>query len=95
AARMKRGGPFHHLKFAAELFKEWGPPLVFLRKLVRGVLPLGEGVVLDTFAGAGSTLAAGNAVGYSSIGIEIDRDYFRTAVEAIPKLTAYAPNGSY
>ncbi len=69
-------------------------PQVFLRTLVRGVLPLGEGVVLDTFAGAGSTLAASNAVGYSSIGIEIDRDYFRTAVEAIPKLTAYAPNGS-
>ena len=69
-------------------------PQAFLRTLVRGVLPLGEGVVLDTFAGSGSTLAAGNAVGYASIGIEKDRDYFLSAVDAIPKLTAYKPKGS-
>ena len=69
-------------------------PQAFLRQLVRGVLPLGEGVVLDTFAGAGSTLAASNAVGYDSIGTERDRDYFLTATAAIPKLTAYAADGS-
>ena len=69
-------------------------PQAFLRQLVRGVLPLGGGVILDTFAGAGSTLAASNAVGYESIGIERDKNYFRMAVDAIPKLTAYAPNGS-
>ena len=68
-------------------------PQAFLRTLVRGVLPLGEGVVLDTFAGSGSTLAASNAVGYESVGIEKDRDYFLSAVDAIPKLTAYAPKG--
>ena len=69
-------------------------PQAFLRQLVRGVLPLGEGIILDTFAGAGSTLAASNDAGYESIGIERDRDYFLMAVEAIPKLTAYAPNQS-
>lgn len=68
-------------------------PQAFLRQLVRGVLPLGEGTVLDTFAGAGSTLAAGNAVGYDSIGIERDRDYFQMAVDSIPALTSYATNG--
>ena len=41
-------------------------PQAFLRQLVRGVLPLGQGVVLDPFAGAGSTLAAAEAVGYES-----------------------------
>ena len=69
-------------------------PQAFLRQLVRGVLPLGEGIVLDTFAGAGSTLAASNAVGYNSIGVERDKDYFLTAVNSIPELTSYAPNGS-
>lgn len=69
-------------------------PQAFLRQLVRGALPLGEGVVLDTFAGAGSTLAACNAVGYESIGIEKDREYFLTAVSAIPKLTEYIPKGT-
>jgi DNA modification methylase len=61
-------------------------PQAFLRQLVRGVLPLGEGVVLDPFAGSGSTLAAAEAVGYASIGIEKDKHYFDIAREAIQKL---------
>jgi len=63
-------------------------PQAFMRELVRAVLPLGEGVVLDPFAGAGSTLAAAEAVGYESIGIEKDRHYFDIACRAIPKLAA-------
>jgi site-specific DNA-methyltransferase (adenine-specific) len=65
-------------------------PQSFLRQLVRGVLPLGKGVVLDCFAGAGSTLAAAEAVGYESLGIEVDSHYFDMAREAIPKLTRMA-----
>lgn len=61
-------------------------PQAFLRKVVRGALPLGEGVVLDPFAGAASTLAAAEAVGYSSIGIERDRHYFDIACKALPRL---------
>lgn len=64
-------------------------PQEFLRQLVRGVLPLGEGVLLDPFCGAGSTLAAAEAVGYRSIGIENDPNYFRLACESIPQLTSY------
>lgn len=61
-------------------------PQEFLRQLVRGVLPLGEGVVLDTFSGGGSTLAAANWLGYDSIGLEIDPDYFSLSKNAIPEL---------
>lgn len=61
-------------------------PQAFLRQLVRGVLPLGRGVVLDPFAGSGSTLAAALAVGYESIGIERDPHYYALAKEALPKL---------
>ena len=61
-------------------------PQSFLRQLVRAVLPLGTGVVLDPFVGAGSTLAAAEAIGYKSIGVEKDRHYFDIAAEAIPKL---------
>ncbi len=68
-------------------------PQAFLRKLVRGVLPLGRGVVLDPFAGSGSTLAAAEYVGYESIGIEKDAAYFKSAVEAIPRLVALRING--
>lgn len=63
-------------------------PQTFMRKIVRAVLPLGEGTVLDPFAGSGSTLAAAEAVGYRSIGIEKDSRYFDTAREALPKLRA-------
>ena len=61
-------------------------PQEFLRQLVRAALPLGEGIVLDPFAGAGSTLAAAEAVGYRSIGTEKDDHYYTMACEAIPKL---------
>lgn len=61
-------------------------PQGFLRQVIRGVLPLGEGVVLDPFAGSGSTLAAANAVGYKSIGVERDRAYVDLANRAIPLL---------
>jgi DNA modification methylase len=63
-------------------------PQGFIRKIVRAVLPLGEGTVLDPFAGAGSTLAAAEAAGYKSIGIEKDARYFDIARAAIPKLRA-------
>jgi DNA modification methylase len=63
-------------------------PQDFLRKVVRAALPLGTGIVLDPFAGAGSTLAAANAVGYDSIGVEQDPAYVEMAVKAIPLLAA-------
>jgi site-specific DNA-methyltransferase (adenine-specific) len=66
-------------------------PQAFLRRVVRGALPLGEGVVLDSFAGAGSTLAAAEAVGYRSIGIEKDSGYFEMARSAIPALAGLQP----
>ncbi len=65
-------------------------PQSYLRQIVCAVLPLGEGIVLDPFAGSGSTLAACNAVGYLSIGVERDPEYFSIAKDAIPKLTGYA-----
>jgi site-specific DNA-methyltransferase (adenine-specific) len=69
-------------------------PQAFLRQVVRAVLPLGKGLVLDPFAGSGSTLAAAEAVGYESVGVERDEQYFEMARESIGKLARYAPNGS-
>jgi DNA modification methylase len=70
-------------------------PQQFLRMLVRGVLPLGEGIVLDPFAGAGSTLAAAEAVGYASIGVEKDFYYFEMARKSISKLVAFKNGLNY
>ena len=66
----------------------------FLRQVVCGVLPLGKGVVLDPFAGSGSTLAAAEAVGYESIGLEKDGEYFALAIDAIPKLAGLKIDGA-
>lgn len=61
-------------------------PQMFMRQIVRAVLPLAKGVVVDPFAGSGSTLAAAEAIGYQSIGIEKDPHYFAIASTSIPKL---------
>jgi site-specific DNA-methyltransferase (adenine-specific) len=65
-------------------------PQSFLRQVVRASLPLGEGVVLDPFAGSGSTLAAAEAVGYKSIGVETDQFYVNVARTAIKELAELA-----
>ncbi|HZP28702.1 MAG TPA: DNA methyltransferase [Acidimicrobiia bacterium] len=68
-------------------------PQAFLRQVVRAILPLGEGVVLDPFAGSGSTLAAAWAVGYEAVGVELDPHYVAVAREAIPRLARYDRSG--
>lgn len=63
-------------------------PQDIMRHLARGCLPLGTGRILDPFAGSGSTLAACNAIGYDSVGVESDPEYFKLACSAIPRLAA-------
>jgi DNA modification methylase len=67
-------------------------PQEFLRAIVRASLPMGDGVVLDPFAGSGSTLAAAQAVGYASIGLERDETYYVLAKKAIPALASLDVN---
>jgi len=67
-------------------------PQAFLRQVVHAVLPMGKGTILDPFAGAGSTLAAAEAVGYESIGIEKDEHFFKMACDSIPRLSRLTPN---
>lgn len=63
-------------------------PQAFMRQIVHASLPLGVGVIGDTFAGSGSTIAAAEAVGLSAIGTERYLDYFELACKAIPNLVA-------
>lgn len=64
-------------------------PQVFMRQIVRAALPLGDGIVLDPFMGAGSTIAAALALGYDGIGVENDASFFEVAERAIPKLATF------
>jgi DNA modification methylase len=67
-------------------------PQHFMRIIVRALLPLGGGMVLDPFMGSGSTIAAAEAIGYDSTGVELDTEYFRLAEYAIPRLAALYPD---
>jgi site-specific DNA-methyltransferase (adenine-specific) len=63
-------------------------PQAFLRQIVRAVLPMERGVILDPFSGSGSTLAAAAALGYNAVGVELDLQYAKLASESIPKLAS-------
>ncbi len=69
-------------------------PQAFMRQIVRASLPLGSGIVLDPFMGGGSTIAAALAVGYESIGIELDPQFFAVAKTSIPALSRVPFNGT-
>lgn len=66
-------------------------PQHLLRILVRSLLPTGQGRVLEPFAGSGSTIAACEAVGYESVGIEVDDEYFAALRSNIALLSALYP----
>jgi site-specific DNA-methyltransferase (adenine-specific) len=53
-------------------------PLEPLQTLIKTFCPK-EGLVLDPFAGSGSTLAAAKMLGRRWLGIELDENYFRIA----------------
>lgn len=69
-------------------------PQAFLRLAARALLPMDRGVLLDTFAGSGSTLAAAQAIGVASIGIESVSAYCTMAKRAVPRLAAIWLNGA-
>lgn len=65
-------------------------PQAFMRQIVRAALPLGEGTILDPFAGSGSTVAAAAACGLRSVGLEINEKFYALAVGAVPSLASLA-----
>jgi hypothetical protein len=66
-------------------------PQQLLRVLVRSLLPVEQGLILDPFCGSGSTIAACKAVGYESIGVELDDLYFSCLEKNIEELSSLYP----
>lgn len=59
-----------------------------MRQLVYAVLPLGVGIIADPFMGSGATVAAAEALGISSFGVERDLIYYQMSCEAISQLAS-------
>jgi len=68
-------------------------PQSFLRKIVYCALPLGRGILVDPFMGSGSTVAAAEAMGVTSIGIELHPQFYEMAKTAIGRLQSVPVNG--
>ena len=66
-------------------------PQHFMRILARTLLPLGQGTLLEPFAGSGSTIAACEAVGYDSVGVELDEHHYKNLSKNIEALAALYP----
>lgn len=64
-------------------------PTDLMRWLVRLVTPPG-GVVLDPFAGSGSTLVAARAEGFRAIGIEREAEYAQIIADRLSQLSLFA-----
>lgn len=63
-------------------------PQALMRQIVHAALPLGVGIIADTFMGSGSTVAAAEAVGVQAVGVERYADYYEMSLKTIPKLAA-------
>lgn len=66
-------------------------PQSLMRKLVRVALPLGKGIIVDPFMGSGSTVAAGIFNEYQVVGIEKNPDFYKNALQSIPRLADKTP----
>lgn len=64
-------------------------PLALMRWLVKLVTPLG-GVIIDPFAGSGTTLEAAYLEGFESIGVELTPDYWPLIEQRIARVTGAA-----
>lgn len=71
-----------------ETFKNIHPtvkPLKLMEYLIKMVMPPENGVLLDPFAGSGSTIVASKNLGVSAIGIEMSEEYCKIANARIDK----------
>ena len=64
-------------------------PTDLMRWLVRLVTPPG-GVVLDPFAGSGTTLVAARAEGFRAIGIEREEEYAQIIADRLSQLSLFS-----
>ncbi len=78
-------GVFCHYLKPAEKMHLTGKPLALMAHLMTVLKP--NSMVLDPFAGSGTTIAAAQALGHTAHGIELSPDYARIARERLTQET--------
>lgn len=58
-------------------------PLALMEYLIKLIMPPKDGILLDPFAGSGTTILAAKNLGFNAIGIEKNLEYYNIAVERI------------
>ena len=58
-------------------------PISLVRRLIDTFLPEGSGVVLDPFAGSGTTLVAAEQSGKTGVGFELSPEFFNLAMSRL------------
>jgi site-specific DNA-methyltransferase (adenine-specific) len=61
---------------------------MFPAKLAEWLILLGNGLVVDPFAGSGTTLLAASRLGRKSVGVEISEEYCEIAADRLSKQAA-------
>lgn len=58
-------------------------PLKLMEYLIKLVMPPKDGILLDPFAGSGTTIVAAKNLGYEAVGIELEQEYCEIANKRI------------
>jgi site-specific DNA-methyltransferase (adenine-specific) len=67
-------------------------PLKLMEYLIKLIMPPKDGLILDPFAGSGSTILAAKRLGYNAIGIELDEEYCKIARARISSIVKEKEN---
>lgn len=84
---------YHNEKFEKKFAHCTVKPLELIKKLIHTLVPKSkDNIILDIFAGSGTTLVAAKLLGYDYIGVEIEREYIeiiKTRLSKIEQATEY------
>ena len=69
-------------------------PLMLVERLIETLLPVDGRIILDPFAGSGSTIVAAERMGKQGVGLELSPEYAALAERRLREIAAVSGNAS-